>query len=420
MKTIQKQSFWKSLGPGLLFASAAIGVSHLVQSTRAGANYGFALAWVILLANLFKYPFFEYGSRYAIATQTSIIDGYKRLGNWVLIGYFIVSVISMMLVTALVTFVTAGFCENLFGIELVGSQKLITPLVLLSICIVILLVGKYKVMDNLLKIVATVLLISTLAALIAAMYHGSAPKVEGFVAPEIWNEGGLLFIIALMGWMPTAVDLSSWNSLWTLEKIKTTGYKPSLKECLFEFDMGYFVSAILAFCFLAMGALLMYGTGTAFSNSSAVFAGQVVELYTSSIGSWSYLIIAAAAFSAMFSTSITVLDGYARALQRTTELTFPSFNGSQKVYGFWLIAAAVSSMVIISMFLGSLKLFADMVTTLSFIVAPLIAIANFRLVSAKYVGKAAVPSLAMRILSYLGIIFLTSFTIIAIYLFYYK
>ncbi len=32
-----------SLGPGLLWAGAAIGVSHLVQSTRAGAIYGFQL-----------------------------------------------------------------------------------------------------------------------------------------------------------------------------------------------------------------------------------------------------------------------------------------------------------------------------------------------------------------------------------------
>jgi hypothetical protein len=38
-----KTSFLQSLGPGLLFAGAAIGVSHLVQSTKAGAEFGF---WV--------------------------------------------------------------------------------------------------------------------------------------------------------------------------------------------------------------------------------------------------------------------------------------------------------------------------------------------------------------------------------------
>ena len=44
-----------SLGPGLLWAGAAIGVSHLVQSTRAGAIYGFQLVAIILFINLIKY-----------------------------------------------------------------------------------------------------------------------------------------------------------------------------------------------------------------------------------------------------------------------------------------------------------------------------------------------------------------------------
>ena len=40
------------LGPGLLFAGAAIGVSHLVQSTRSGADFGFGLIWALVLVNL--------------------------------------------------------------------------------------------------------------------------------------------------------------------------------------------------------------------------------------------------------------------------------------------------------------------------------------------------------------------------------
>ena len=50
--------FFKTLGPGILFATTAIGVSHLVQSTRAGAEYGFTLIGFVLMANIFKYPFF--------------------------------------------------------------------------------------------------------------------------------------------------------------------------------------------------------------------------------------------------------------------------------------------------------------------------------------------------------------------------
>jgi Mn2+/Fe2+ NRAMP family transporter len=83
--------FLKSLGPGLLFAGAAIGVSHLVQSTRAGAEFGFGLLWALILVHLFKYPFFQYGPRYATATGESLLDGYKRLGKGVLITYFVLN-----------------------------------------------------------------------------------------------------------------------------------------------------------------------------------------------------------------------------------------------------------------------------------------------------------------------------------------
>ena len=56
-------SLKKIFGPGILFASTAIGVSHLVQSTKAGALFGFGLIWAIIAANILKYPFFEFGSR---------------------------------------------------------------------------------------------------------------------------------------------------------------------------------------------------------------------------------------------------------------------------------------------------------------------------------------------------------------------
>jgi len=72
----KEKSFLNSLGPGLLFAGAAIGVSHLVQSTKAGAEFGFGLLWALLLVHLFKYPFFQFGPRYAAATGETLLDGY--------------------------------------------------------------------------------------------------------------------------------------------------------------------------------------------------------------------------------------------------------------------------------------------------------------------------------------------------------
>ena len=110
MKIIQK------LGPGLLFAGAAIGVSHLVQSTRAGADFGFGLLWALILSNLFKYPFFLFGPKYSLASGESLLEGYYKLSKYVLLTYLMLSLITMFTIQTAVTIVTAGLAIELFGI----------------------------------------------------------------------------------------------------------------------------------------------------------------------------------------------------------------------------------------------------------------------------------------------------------------
>lgn len=81
----QHNSTWqtklKALGPGILMASAAVGGSHIVSSTQAGALYGWQLAILVLLINLFKYPFFRFGSQYTAENGKNLIEGYAEKGK---------------------------------------------------------------------------------------------------------------------------------------------------------------------------------------------------------------------------------------------------------------------------------------------------------------------------------------------------
>ena len=400
----------KTLGPGILFASTAIGVSHLVQSTRAGANYGFGLLFFVVIANLFKYPFFEFGSRFANATETSIIDGYKQLGMWVLWSYLLITLISMFFITSAVGAVTSGFLQNLFDTTGLGIWN---HIILFTICGSILSFGKYDSLDGLIKIIGLTLLISTLAAFILVLVKGPVSKT---LFPIIeYNKNDILFIIALMGWMPTAVDLSSWNSLWTLERIKQTNFKPTLKQTVFEFNMGYIFSASLSLCFLTLGAYLMYGTNSTFPNSSALFASQVIKLYTESIGSWSYLIISIAGFSIMFGTCIAVFDGYARSASECIRLV-QNHNDSNKIhYDILIWILVIGSLGIILLFGSKLKQLVDLATTISFMIAPMVALANYKLVSYPYIEKNAIPPTWLRNLAIGGIIYLIGFGLLFIY-----
>lgn len=408
-ETKSTSNFIKTLGPGILFASTAIGVSHLVQSTRAGADFGLALIPFVLAANIFKYPFFEFGSRYANATGTSIIDGYNRIGKWMIWLYFLITIGSMFFVCGAVGAVTSGFLQNLFGIS---SWGIWATIALFTFCVVVLIAGKYSILDSMTKLIAAVLLFSTLLAFTLAMLKGANPPVPGFVPPSIWSESSILFIIALMGWMPTAVDLSAWSSLWTIERFKQTGYKPTMKQTLAEFNFGYIVSAVLAICFLMLGAYVLFGSGRLLPENSAAFSSEVVRLFTNFIGDWSFIIVAVGAFAIMFGTCITVFDGYSRSIERSSELLFR--NGerrSSRLYTISLLTLALGSFAII-FFLGTkMTVLVDLATSISFLIAPVIAIVNYRLVTGDHLADEHKPKLWLKVLSWLGIVFLTGFAI---------
>ncbi|MDI6402878.1 divalent metal cation transporter, partial [Balneolaceae bacterium ANBcel3] len=98
-----KNVFMQAIGPGFLMAGAAIGVSHLVQATRAGAEYGFSLFWLLLLAVVSKYPFMQYGPRYAAATGNHLVHGYRQLGKTAYYTYVVITIGTMFIIQAAVT-----------------------------------------------------------------------------------------------------------------------------------------------------------------------------------------------------------------------------------------------------------------------------------------------------------------------------
>lgn len=326
--------------------------------------------------------------------------------------YLLLSLVSMFTVTAAVTFVTAGLFGNLTGLEQLDTAQL--SALMLAICMLVLGFGKYRLLEKLLKVVGAMLLLSTLVAFGAALIKGPVTPVAGFEAPTLLEAGSFTFVIALMGWMPTAVDISAWNSIWAVEKYKTSGLAPNLKTTLADFNFGYLVTAVLAIFFLTLGAFVLYGTGESLPNSSAQFANQIIRLYTDSIGPWCYWVIAVAAFSTMFSTTITVLDGYSRTMSQVVTLlaTGSEASTSRRPYLLIMLLTAVVSWLVISQFLNNLKSLVDLATILSFVIAPVIAYLNYKVIYSKAVAAEFRPPAWLKALALAGLCFLTLFTII--------
>ena len=399
----------QALGPGIMYAGAAIGVSHLVQSTTAGAKYGFALIWAVVLVHLLKYPFFEYGHRYTAATGESLLVGYRRVGRWALITFLLVALGLSIPTAAVLTIVTAGMASQLVTANL---TDITWAAILLTGCVIVLATGGYPLLDRLMKILMAFLAVSTLVAVVAAAGHGRAATV-GFEAPKVWDVAGIAFLVALMGWMPTPVDASAWPSLWMQERIKQTGHQPTLREALFDFRLGYLGSLIMAVMFLSLGALVMFGSGETIAGKGEDFAAQFVGMYTNALGRWSRPVIVAAAFITMFSTLLTVLDGYPRVLTAGCRLAWPGVERLGKApYWVFAIVMMTGALLIYKFLTSHMRTLVDVTMTLAFLSAPLFAYLNCRVISKGRLPREAAPPKWLRALSWVGLLFLTCFSIL--------
>lgn len=393
-----------SLGPGLIWAAAAVGVSHLVQSTRAGASYGFALVWVVVLANLLKYPFFEYGPRYAAATGESLVEGYRRQGVWAVWVYLVLTVGTMFAVLAAVTFVTGSLATQLFG---GGISALAYSAILLGVCAVVLIPGQYPLLDKLVKVIMVLLAVSTVGAVVAAVLGGERHATAAAPEVSIFSGATFPFLIALVGWMPSAVDISVWHSLWTLERAKETGHKPRLAEALFDFNLGYLGTALLALCFVALGALVFFGSGEEIAAAPQAFAFQLFDLYTEALGPWARPLIEVAAFTTMFSTTLTVADAFPRALERTFEVLVPDREGRPRAWLYWgsMTVLMAGALLLMSVFRRSLTGMVDLATTLSFLTSPILGLLNYRAVTGSHMPPGTTPPTWLRVLTWAGLAF---------------
>ena len=401
-----------AFGPGLILAAAAIGVSHLVQSTRAGAEFGFALVWAVLLANMSKYPFLEFGPRYTITKRESIIQGYQRLGKWALYTFSGFTMLTMCVVQAAVTIVTASLAAELTGITL---NPLLWSAIILAICIAILGAGQYSALDKAIKVIIVVLSISTLIAVIVAFTNaGGAARPE---PPTIWTVGGVSFLIALMGWMPILIDASAWHSLWILERIKQTGHTPKLSESLTDFNFGYIGAAVMALGFLSLGALILFGADQNFAVSGSEFATTLVSLYTETLGDWAYWIIIVCAFTAMFSTTLTVTDAYPRTVSHILTLNKAADAPTPfaKSYKGTLIIISIISLLVLYLAGSKFIFMVDLATTMSFLAGPIFAYINYKLIFSEHFPDDQKPALWLKLLSWFGMLFITGFALTFLY-----
>jgi len=396
--------FNRKLGPGFLFAASAVGVSHLVQSSRAGAEFGFSLAWLLLLACLIKYPAFRFASDYAAARRDTLIDAYERQGRWVLGAMIVILPVDMFIASAAVALVTAAIIQSVFGLEL---NVVTIASGLIALCGVILVLGKYRVFETITKVFVGLFIVGVLAATALAIPQLEWASTDVF-PPLTADRATLLFMIAAAGWMPTAMTASLFQSLWVSAKQRSLDDPLNHREIRLDFNLGYGFTAFLAICFVVLGTVFLFSAGIASSGTPAGFAAQLMAFFTETIGDWAYPIIATAAISVMFSTLLTLVDGcprsYSTVIRRLKHQPEDRDDAVSARRYSWLVSTQVVGVVIVLVaFFKSFSTFIDFATSISFVAAPFVAFFNHRAIFSQEVPSAHRPGRAMHAFSYLSI-----------------
>ncbi len=407
----------KTIGPGLLFASTAIGTSHLVLSTRVGAIHGMIYFWIILIALILKYPFYEMGPRYATATGYSLVKGYKDQGIWAVILFMLVVSINMFAVVGAIGAVSAGLLATMFGVHLVPVPILAG--IIIGISVLLLLLGGYKGLDGFIKIISIVLLATVSIAFFAVLFKGPASPIADFQAPPLFEGAGLALLIGLLGWLPAGMEASTMNSIWTVEKARVTNYQPTLKESLFDFNLGYIFALVLALMFMTIGAYTVYGTGIVLDGNATQFSNKLLNVFTQNLGDWSYYVIAIAAFGTIYGTLITVMDAFPRCFVRglrilkfdTLEKNDNQISFLENAYKWTLIIVGLGGFALFYFSATSMVKLLDAATIMAFLTSPVIAFLNLRAIQSSSVPASHRPSSLMLGMAYLGLFALVTFAI---------
>lgn len=330
----------KYLGPGLVLAMTGIGTSHLVLAPVAGAEYGYALMWILPLAYLLKWQGFELAMRYTAATGESVVDGYERMPGPRRWAVWLIAISAITLGVAGMAGMVSAAATVLWAIW--GGIPLVAYAAVISVLAIATLIGgRYAGLELVVKILVILLVIVVIVVYLLVGFHGEA--FVHYVTPAI-PAGSVLMVSSLFGLLPTSIDLSVWSSLWTQAKLKgmprvraTLGeeavrHTPAeyqdycnkwYRAVLIDFRLGHVMSLILVSIFMILGAEVLRPRGLTPEGAETTLV--ISRVFTDSVGQWMFPVFIAGAFAALFSTFFASYDGYARAFSAaSTKLFRPS------------------------------------------------------------------------------------------------
>src|ERR671913_160289 len=239
-------------GPGIVIAVTGVGAGDMVSSLVAGTDFGMVLLWAVVLGAILKYFLTEGIGRWYMASEQTILQGWRSLGRWA-IWYFVIYLF-------IVTFVFGAAVASTAALAVDAAFPGVLPLwawaALHSVAaFAVVSIGRYGLFERIMKTFAALKFgIVILLAILLAPSLGEV--VLGFV-PRI-PEGALINVLAIIGGVGGTYSLAAY-SYWV----------PTMRT---DLTFGYALTALFMVSMLIIGTELLFGTGTSISDEEGLLA----------------------------------------------------------------------------------------------------------------------------------------------------
>jgi Mn2+/Fe2+ NRAMP family transporter len=281
---------FRGLGPGLLAAATGVGAGDLIATMVAGAEYGTLLLWAALLGTVLKLGLGEGVGRWHLASGTTLLDGWRRLGRWAT-GFFGLYIVVWGFVYGATAMSAVGLPLNaLFGGLPVRGWAMIAGVVGL----VLVWLQRYHVFEKFMTVLVLVKFASvvSIAVLVAPdlgnLFNGLVPRLP---------DGSTVYVLGLIGGVGGTITMAAYGYWMFAKGWKGTGWLSMMR---LDNAVGYVMTGIFVVAMLVVGSTILFGQDLTESDSGLLTLGTALgDRY----GDWSRILFLVG-FLAVTSTSL--------------------------------------------------------------------------------------------------------------------
>lgn len=286
----------RQVGPGLLAAATGVGAGDLVATMIAGAEFGTVLLWAAVLGTVLKLALAEGVGRWHLASGSTLLDGWRRLGYWATV-FFGVYIVIWGFVYGATAMSAVGLPLNaLFG----GLPVRYWAMIAGVLGLVLVWIQRYQFFEKFMTVLVLIKFVSVVS--IAVLVAPNLADVASGLVPRL-PEGSVIYVLGLIGGVGGTITMAAYGYWMIAKGWRGTGW---LSVMRLDNAVGYVMTGIFVIAMLIVGAEILLGQELTEGDSGLLTLGT--ELGTR-YGDWARILFLIGFLAVTWTSLLGVWNG---------------------------------------------------------------------------------------------------------------